>query len=90
MLHSTGKFSVRSAWEYIRQKGIISKTLRSIWLKGVPFKISFLIWGLWKKRLPIGEVISNWGAIDNMNCYCCEGDVVESYEYLFMECSDSK
>lgn len=41
MLKQNENFTVKSAWEYIRQKEVI---FESIWGKTVPFKMAFFIW----------------------------------------------
>lgn len=40
---SSGKFNVRSAWELLRAKEESNEDLKNIWVKGLPFKISFWV-----------------------------------------------
>lgn len=44
MLETTGKFIVKSAWEYIRQRQEKNLMYKTIWVKGLPFKMVFLMW----------------------------------------------
>lgn len=82
MLNSTGRC--------IRQRGIVSNNIKNIWLKGVPFKVSFFVWTLWKKRLPIGEIILRWGSSQAISCSCYDNEELETFDHLFMHCPDSK
>ncbi|XP_059284804.1 uncharacterized protein LOC132038098 [Lycium ferocissimum] len=61
MMTSSGKFTVSSAWNLLRQKGHISTVYKQLWIKGVPFKISFFLWRLWKFKLPVDEVLASIG-----------------------------
>ncbi|KAH0685852.1 hypothetical protein KY284_016405 [Solanum tuberosum] len=45
---STGKFSVKSAWELLRQREDINDDFKNLWMKGLPFKFSFLTWIIWQ------------------------------------------
>ncbi|KAH0670783.1 hypothetical protein KY289_025276 [Solanum tuberosum] len=57
MLNPSGKFTVKSAWEILRQPGDVLGDYKKLWIKGMPFKVSFLVWRFWIKRIPIGEVL---------------------------------
>jgi len=57
MLASNGKFSVKSAWEYVRHKELPSQILGDLWVKGMPFKINFLMWRLWNFKIPVHDRI---------------------------------
>lgn len=41
MLESKGEFIVKSTWDYIRHKGQPNDTYKFMWVKRLPFKISF-------------------------------------------------
>jgi len=82
--------SLRSAWEVGRPKNDTNKGLLSCWEKGVHFKVSFCSWRIWKKRLPIGEVLINNRIANSMECWCWNQGVQESIEHIFMKCPDSE
>ncbi|XP_075091889.1 uncharacterized protein LOC142172035 [Nicotiana tabacum] len=42
----SGKFSVSSAWKILRHKADPNQEFKLIWIKGLPFKISFFLWRL--------------------------------------------
>nr|XP_009795000.1 PREDICTED: uncharacterized protein LOC104241764 [Nicotiana sylvestris] len=56
-LETRGQFTVKSAWEYLRRRKDPATTHEKIWVKGLPFKISFFMWKLWKGTLPLDDVI---------------------------------
>lgn len=62
----------------------------SIWVKGVPFKIAFLMWRLCKRRIPMGKVLIQMRVVENMFCCCCNTSAVETFEHLFCEYPNSK
>nr|XP_009757417.1 PREDICTED: uncharacterized protein LOC104210257 [Nicotiana sylvestris] len=43
MLETRGEFTMRSAWDYIRIKRERCKAYKMIWVKGLPFKVSFFM-----------------------------------------------
>ncbi|XP_075077300.1 uncharacterized protein LOC142164034 [Nicotiana tabacum] len=61
ILETRGKFSVKSSWEYIRKRKDTSIVYKNMWVKGLPFKISFFMWNVWKAKLPLDETLKRWG-----------------------------
>ncbi|XP_060190593.1 uncharacterized protein LOC132619834 [Lycium barbarum] len=55
MMTASGKFTVGTAWELLRSKAVKSDVFKNMWISGVPFKISFFFWRLWKYKIPVGE-----------------------------------
>lgn len=55
-LEPTRKFTVKSAWNYIRQGGK-EFDLKKYWLKGLPFKIAFLIWRMCKEKVFVDIIL---------------------------------
>uniref|UniRef100_A0A0V0H027 Putative ovule protein n=1 Tax=Solanum chacoense TaxID=4108 RepID=A0A0V0H027_SOLCH len=53
--NSTRKFSVGCAWELMGESREPQELMMNIWEKGIPFKVSFLLWRLWKLRIPMGK-----------------------------------
>ncbi|XP_060202597.1 uncharacterized protein LOC132631015 [Lycium barbarum] len=66
MMISTGKFTVSSAWELLRQRANYSQVYKQMWIKGVPFKINFLLWRMWKFKIPVHEVFQSIETIDHL------------------------
>ncbi|XP_055803989.1 uncharacterized protein LOC129873024 [Solanum dulcamara] len=84
-----GKFSVGSAWEILRNRNDPQEGIMNIWEKGIPFKVSFLVWRIWPQRIPIGEVRIRNRIIDSTLCGCCENNAQESFNHLFFFCPDA-
>ncbi|XP_075100498.1 uncharacterized protein LOC142176491 [Nicotiana tabacum] len=57
MLETRGYFSVKSAWDYTRRRDEPRTAYRMIWVKGLPFKIAFFMWKVWKEKLPLDDFL---------------------------------
>lgn len=55
MLETRGHFSVKSAWDYLRRRDDPKKAYKMIWVKGLPFKIVFFMWKVWKAKLLLDD-----------------------------------
>lgn len=86
MLTSSVKFTLKAACDNIRKKDVILQNYKDLWMKGIPFKDSFFLWRLWMKRILIGEILIRNGMCDSVIFCCCEGNVQETIEHLFMQC----
>ncbi|XP_060183224.1 uncharacterized protein LOC132613196 [Lycium barbarum] len=87
MMTSTGKFTVSSAWHLLRQKANVTVPFQNMWIKGVPFKISFFMWRLWKFKVPIDEVVASIGIPLVSKCCCCHNAQIDTINHLFL-CGD--
>ncbi|WMV09687.1 hypothetical protein MTR67_003072 [Solanum verrucosum] len=75
MLDTKGSFSVKTTWNYIRHREESNKIYKWIWTKGVPFKMAFLMWRLWKFKIPVDDRVRRWeyrghlgvGVMNNQN-----------------------
>ncbi|XP_070036593.1 uncharacterized protein [Nicotiana tomentosiformis] len=52
----SGKFSVSSAWQILRHRADPNKEFKLMWIKGVPFKISFFLWRLWRQKIATDDM----------------------------------
>lgn len=82
---SKGLFNVRSAWEIVRCKEDYNAELDRIWMKGLPFKISFFGWRLWTSRVPVAAVMAKWNSSVSQNCGWCAVADREIIEHLFLK-----
>lgn len=71
MLEKRGESSVKSAWEYIERRKEPRNAFKMIWLKGLPFKVSFFMWKVWKNKLPLDEFFKRLGYLMDSRCWCC-------------------
>lgn len=76
-----------SFWELVRQRQERKENIMQIWEKGIPFKISFIMWRLWHMRIPIGEVLVRMKITNEVECCCCDTRVPEIVDHLFIQCS---
>ncbi|XP_060202140.1 uncharacterized protein LOC132630587 [Lycium barbarum] len=84
MLEQNGKFSVKSAWNYIRQKDEREDIYKYMWERGLPFKLSFFIWRAWNFKLPIDQVLHSLGVSMPSKCWCCQEPKEETMSHLFL------
>ncbi|XP_060200379.1 uncharacterized protein LOC132628633 [Lycium barbarum] len=84
MMTTSGKFTVRSAWELLRRKFVKSDIYKSIWIPGLPFKISFFFLRLWKCKLPVGDIMRRIGSDIEGKFYCCDPKQCETVDHLFV------
>ncbi|XP_075107168.1 uncharacterized protein LOC142180139 [Nicotiana tabacum] len=68
MLKTKGEFSVRSAWEYVRRRKEPMNSYKKMWIKGLPFKISFFMWKVWRNKLPLDEFMRRLGYLMASRC----------------------
>lgn len=51
----------------------------------MPFKVSFMIWRMWKKIIPIGKVLVKIRMCDELLCKCCAENENDTSEHLFIK-----
>ncbi|XP_019237121.1 PREDICTED: uncharacterized protein LOC109217336 [Nicotiana attenuata] len=52
----SGKFSISSAWQILRHRADPDQEFKLMWIKGLPFKISFFLWRLWRKKIATDDI----------------------------------
>ncbi|KAH0664941.1 hypothetical protein KY285_026147 [Solanum tuberosum] len=85
MLDAKGVFSVKTTWQYIRHENGDNKIYKWIWTKGVPFKMAFLMWRLWKFKIPIDNRVRRWGVQGPSKCWCCDRPNQETLAHVFLK-----
>ncbi|XP_075086241.1 uncharacterized protein LOC142168961 [Nicotiana tabacum] len=81
---ASGKFAVSSAWHIVRHRANPNLEYKHMWIKGLPFKISFFIWRLWMGKLATDDLWRRQGYICVSRCWCCQPTQDESFEHLFL------
>ncbi|XP_033511548.1 uncharacterized protein [Nicotiana tomentosiformis] len=84
MSTASGGFTVTTAWEILRHRAHVNAEYKLLWTKGLPFKISFFLWRLWKGKIPTDDL---WRRNDYMvvsKCWCCDQPQEDSYQHLFL------
>ncbi|XP_075097862.1 uncharacterized protein LOC142175181 [Nicotiana tabacum] len=54
-----------------------------IWVKGLPFKISFFLWKVWKAKLSLDDFLRKLGYFMPSKYWCCADPKEESLLHLF-------
>lgn len=80
----TGYFSVKSVWEVLRKKENVSEDFKSLWVKGLSFKFSFLAWRIWREKIHVANVIHAWNPNISQNSRCCNTPENKSINHLFL------
>nr|XP_016480745.1 PREDICTED: uncharacterized protein LOC107801860 [Nicotiana tabacum] len=83
MLKTRGNFSVKSVWEYLRRRNDPTLAYKVIWVKGLPFKIAFFMWKVWKNKLPLDDFMRRLGYCMPSKCWYCIEPKEESLIHLF-------
>lgn len=87
MLETKGAFSVKSTWEFFRRRNDSFHAYNMIWVKGLPSKISFFMWNVWKNKLPLDDFTRSLGYLMASRCWCCAIPEEESVHHSFMKSS---
>lgn len=87
IIASDGMFLVKITFELLRKKRGKVDWARRIWLKGLPYKISFILWRLFKRRVPTNNVLKLIGNPIASRYICCNMGVEETTYHLFLTTS---
>ncbi|XP_077251955.1 uncharacterized protein LOC143891210 [Tasmannia lanceolata] len=85
---SNGKFSMRSAWEQIRQKNEKPCWFRSIWFHGYIPRHCMIAWQALQGKLSTIDRLQFLGSSRDTRCILCNQDQ-ESHDHLFFKCAFS-
>ncbi|KAL0304188.1 UNVERIFIED_CONTAM: putative ribonuclease H protein [Sesamum radiatum] len=78
----TGNFSVKSAWELVRNGGIRRPFLKEFWHPTVTPSMSIFIWRLLHNFIPVDERLREKGLSIVSKCMCCHNS--ETVQHLFL------
>ena len=79
----TGKFTIHSAWEILRDKRPISASHCLLWYNGHIPRQSFILWLAMQRRLSTKDRLCFLE--DSTTCNLC-GSAMESHDHLFFQC----
>ncbi|KAL0928208.1 hypothetical protein M5K25_000080 [Dendrobium thyrsiflorum] len=82
-----GKFSLKSAWNHIREKFSVSLLYSSIWHKNIPLSYSVLAWRVIKNFLPVDNLMWNKGFSFPSKCQCCANIEDINHVFAYGECA---
>ncbi|XP_070035218.1 uncharacterized protein [Nicotiana tomentosiformis] len=81
------KFNVSSAWQILRHRADPNQDFKLMWIKGLPFKISFFLWRLWRQKIVIDDIWRRQGKMVMSRCWCYQQPQEESIEHIFVTSS---
>lgn len=85
ILESSGIFSTKSAFSFIRQKVQSYAIYKSLWVSPIPLKTSFLSLRALHNRLPCDDNIQQLHIYLASRCVCCPAPSTENVNHLFMQ-----
>ncbi|KAK6780202.1 hypothetical protein RDI58_022386 [Solanum bulbocastanum] len=84
MGNSKGVFTAKSTYHSMRRSMNELEWMNQLWLKGLPFKIAFFLWRVWKKRIATDDNLKRMRMQIASKCYCCENGEMETMTHLFL------
>ncbi|MQM17766.1 hypothetical protein Taro_050743 [Colocasia esculenta] len=81
---SSGKFSIKSAYELIRPYGIRRPPLLRIWHQRFSRRASLFAWLLLHRAVPVDHRITECGIPLPSRCYYCRSPQLEDLNHLFL------
>ncbi|KAJ6983823.1 hypothetical protein NC653_026591 [Populus alba x Populus x berolinensis] len=87
--HSSGKFSIASAWELLRDKRPLNNLHKLLWFSGHIPRQSFILWLAGIGRLRTMDRLQTVGIIRNATCILCSCHI-ETHDHLFFACPITK
>ena len=70
-LEPSGKFSIKSTYNFLRQKRTISLPDSKIWHDHIPKKISFFMSNLWRGKVATDDSLRKFNIYGPSICSCC-------------------
>lgn len=86
MRDKSGEFTVKFAYGLLRRRQVQEWT-RNVWIKGLPLKISFFLWRVWKRRIATDDNLKRMKIQVVSRCYCCEDKEMETMSHLTLTAS---
>lgn len=81
-----GEFTLKSAKAKMRQQNSpqpVGLWCKKVWCKGVPWKMSFLAWRVFRKKMPMDDVLRRMGYSTVSKCSCCVSPGCETIQHVF-------
>ncbi|XP_070032252.1 uncharacterized protein [Nicotiana tomentosiformis] len=81
---TSGKFTLGSSWHILRHRAHPNQEFKNIWIKGLPFKILFFLWRLWRRKVATDDLWRRQGYIVMSRCWCCHHPQEETIDHIFL------
>ncbi|WMV18188.1 hypothetical protein MTR67_011573 [Solanum verrucosum] len=82
--NSTGLFTVKSTYHRVRGRKAKEEWRRYMWIKGMPIKISFFLWRVWRRKIAIDDNLKKMKIPVVSKCYCCKKGEMETMTHLLL------
>ncbi|KAH0644798.1 hypothetical protein KY284_032682 [Solanum tuberosum] len=82
--NTTGIFTVKSAYYIMRGKKVEEEWRSGMWVKGLPFKISFFLWRAWRRTIAIDDNLKRMRMQGVSKCYCCDKGEMETMSHVLL------
>lgn len=79
-----GVFSVKSAYQLVRNRRNKVEWHEYVWSRWVPQKISFFLWRVINMKVPTDDVLKIMGISVVSRCGCCDTRVEETVNHIFL------
>ncbi|KAJ0008203.1 hypothetical protein Pint_30736 [Pistacia integerrima] len=86
--HPSGRFSIDSAWNVLRDKRDVNSIHHLLWFPGHIPRHSFILWLASLGRLHTMDRLSSHGVITSSRCVLCRS-ATETHDHLFFKCDFS-
>ncbi|KAH0776287.1 hypothetical protein KY290_007698 [Solanum tuberosum] len=85
--NTTDLFTVKSAYHRMRSRKAEENWRRYMWIRGMPIKISFFLWRVWRGEIVTDDNLKKMKIPIVSKCYCCEKGGNGNYETPFTNSS---
>lgn len=76
---------MKSAWQYTWKRREENRLYKFIWVKDLPFKVSFFIWRLRKAKFPLDDWFLRLGYFRTSKCWCCRNPKEKTLPHVFLK-----
>lgn len=83
-LDKSRKFSTKSLYRFITDRGTISRVAQLVWKSKIPLKIKIFLWQLFNNKLQTAQNLAKKGWKGDVKCCLC--GVTESVDHIFFHC----
>ncbi|XP_015159786.1 uncharacterized protein [Solanum tuberosum] len=77
-------FTVKSTCEIVKSKQEPRRDFEVLWNKGLPFKINFFLWRVWKRKIATDDNLKKMRINIASRCWCCDRKEKETMTHLFL------
>ncbi|KAH0633247.1 hypothetical protein KY284_036033 [Solanum tuberosum] len=82
--NTNGTFTVKSAFHMVRCKKAEEEWRKFMWVKGLPIKISFFLWRVWRRIIATDDNLKRRRMQVVSKYYCCETGEMETMSHLLL------